>query len=434
MNVLTDVPWIHTNRGQLAPREALTRASDITLDTSRAGFEIGAQIRTLMAFYAVAQKLGNIDRAIDAIGKAADLRNFMQQPGSPQGVAPLRVLSPTVSPDKAADFWNLSTRSTYRMQPPEAALALAVYWHYSLVSNARIERRKGTMSAPGFHYPGSERSATEYIRNWGSLSHVFKTNTPREWIDLPGLPAWADHQPAETNPLWRCTWAGNAPQCQWSGTILTGAVIGGVPEEWCLPEQGVGDERKAWTKARNLDDPLYLYVEGKQQRCDAGKIESQLAVDWASRRLTDRLGNEPVLVLRHRVEGTATAPSIRVSEAVLIGEQCLSPEVAELVNRAHWALTEKFRTPTMGDKAKNRVLLDALAGLQSTVSRQYWRAIELLLPVVSDDAVKQIAQVTLSVYDEATEPFGFPERVAYVRGRISSALYHPKEEENVSSK
>ncbi len=352
----------------------------IHLQASDPGYVVGTELRVLAAVTAVVLRYDGADPATgrvhdperlavhglseDAIGQAmavlepgADLDDpvqpFMQRPVlTPAGkkdtarrIGPgdqaVKKLLPSMPPDTGEDFWDLRVAQPDHLTVGPATLALAVYQHYSMAGNGGYDGDKPQMGAPGIRYY-SKMSATELIWRGDSLLHTLLMMIPHEWVKGDGLPAWVDRTgeksvvPTGHHPLWRATWSSNTSATCWDAAgNLVGTRVGGIPAAWYVPEMGTTKEtRKAWWDQRNEADPFYLYLPGfdgalKAQRIDVGRDATELAVEWAAEgRLEDALTRSSgrvlapdaesarVVFIRHHIAGTASSPSIRLSEVV----------------------------------------------------------------------------------------------------------------------
>lgn len=350
-------------------KDALLGAHNIAgFDPGLNGIEAGAQFRFLAAVAAlVVRRQGGPLKAfttnsvLDVIGDlepACNLFNadrpFLQAAHDGKGLSPgqknsVKRLYPWMPADRAEDFWTRGAVAT-EFASRDAALALAVHYHYSFGGNNRIDGRSCVNGSPGIRYPGLGYTATELLWHGASLLETLMMNLPKSWVDGTGLPAWADPSCSVSqggpgkpeHPLWRATWASNTAQCLWADGALVAVSIGGSRD---LPPtmRGGKDGAKEWWDLRNTEDPFYLYVDvetknaagvvtavqHKAQRLDLGHQETDLVVEWnakdlsaAVRSRSQRTVKSPsrganLMFLRHLVEGTATCPVVRRTEVLI---------------------------------------------------------------------------------------------------------------------
>lgn len=493
-NALTDVAWVDTTAGALSLEQALLQADRLRgLNLENPGLVISATFRVLQQVAALVVrhqggrravlKAGRfneeaVSAAVQQIGAAADIYDdtqpFLQRPAERSagpkdtarrigtGYQPIKKLFPYMPPDQAEAFWSLPSTTPATLTETEAITALAVFHCFSPAGNNFYGERseKCAMGAPGLRFLGKDNTATEVLRIGENLFETILLNTPRDWANGIGLPAWADrtgataYDPAEgIHPLWQASWSSNAPVLYWENGLLSGVRIGGIPERWYHPAQGADKaERKRWWDTRNTSDPLYLYMENragelKAQRLDLQRDIIDLAVEWNAEskaqamRVSGRLmmlpsEDEPVMFLRHQIGGTASSPSVRASE-VLIGDSSTwapsqvvaerTREYAELVRRLHGAVTSPFRRARSSDKSNPPpAILESLESRRSDASALFWRNIsgdfrsamaELeTSTTLSNNSLNRLRKSAVDTFDAVTAP-----HAAQLRGHLEAA-------------
>lgn len=409
-------------------REALLQAHTFRgIDTSLNGVQFGATMRLLTSVAAVVIRhqdqrrpfnrfedskfeAGAIDAAIDELSKYADLFDtehpFLQLAPDPKNPVtdPVKKLLPYMPPDRAEGFWAASGQAN-RLELSDAVLGLLVSYFYSFGGNNRLDGRACVNGSPGIRYVGKGYTATEIMWQGQSLFETLSHNIPNTWVGGIGLPAWADPRGTTAlqdskiaeHPLWRATWGSNTARCQWEGSQLVAASVGGSPYRPPLMGQEK-HEAKAWWDLRNTQDPFYLYhrvtvngskggggsAEPKAQRLDFGYGVTQLEAEWHSKNLSGALSGHsshraknagsdtPLLFLRHLVEGSASSPVIRRSE-VMVSDRSLwqvsdkrANAVAVASNRVKATMHELCKPFTR----KGR--LGALENRRNDVEAEFW--------------------------------------------------------------
>ncbi|WP_341742285.1 type I-E CRISPR-associated protein Cse1/CasA [Trueperella pyogenes] len=514
-NALTDIAWVRVRNGRATLRETLLHAHEpeYRLDLSLPGFAISAELRLFAHVLAVVfrhlehttgeARYGQIlhilrnglpseavDAALAELEPGAHLRDpempFLQRPALPEQkkndtarrLGPndqaVKKLLPSMPSDQGEDFWNLSFSSTGRLPVEDAVLHIAIAYFFSPAGNNAYDGDKCSMGTPGFRYLGKGNTATEVVW-WGeTLLETLLLMTPRSWVEGDGLPSWADRTAArsydsgELHPLWRASWSSNASVCHWEGTELTGVRIGGVPDAWFPP--GISTDknaRKQWWDQRNIEDPFYLYRDGKAVRVDFGRDATALAVEWAAdsnlalareRSAASLLApgstalesDTRLLFIRHQVEGTASSPSIRASSVFVPDDTVWSFDVdEELVdNIAEHAtfvkellsdVVKPFRAPNKNDKkiaARGQVpnVLNALENQRDDAANAFWRRIhdvyaDLISSSASDTEIptetyRRARNAALEAFDFVTAPHlgQYPAKIAFARSRLDSTL------------
>lgn len=440
------IPFIRTSEGEMSPRDVLIKSSQIKgLDTSVPGMEYGATLRFLTAIAAVAwgslerppRKLdhlyldeGIVDRAIERLGHALDLYDpvqpFMQRPAlAPKnakdttrklepGYMPPKKLLPSMPPDRAEQFWSLASSQEESMSLNQALRLLLIHHNYSMAGNNVYAGDKCKMGAPGIRFLGKDNTATEITVSGDNLLETLALNTSLSWVTEGGLPAWADRTASHSlnaggqpTPLWTATWSSNTAATLWEDQRLLAVRIGGIPDEWYLPQQGKTDaERKLWWDQRNIEDPLYFYLPKPDgtfsaQRLDLSRDIIDLAVDWNAkskgRQLRDRKSHKQLLAmnpargdslvfLRHQIGGTASSPSIRASEILVENTDLWAPDddvaaevtsYCEAIMDLHKIVTSPFRRKSAAERKMERrpPIFEMLEDVKSDASANFWRLV-----------------------------------------------------------
>ncbi|MBZ8178369.1 type I-E CRISPR-associated protein Cse1/CasA [Corynebacterium sp. 3HC-13] len=375
INVFQDLSLVRTNQGQLSVEAFLARAADpnLILDLIMPGYEFGATWRLLAATVAVAIQIDPkiphrvadgdaqpisqdvIAEVLNRLAPGLDLQEgdypFFQRPVLPPlgpkdttrhvgpGKNPAWKLSPTVPGEYSQTYWDLQRLKPETLDGVDGALALMVFATYFPSGNSRYDGSKCLNGSPGFRYLGDGNTATEFLIHSRSPLESLLKSIPRDWVRQSGLPAWADRtgeksrlSGGEIHPLWSATWSSNTAACAWEGNTLVGVRIGGIPENWFLPEMGTtSEERKQWWDTRNARDPFYFYLPDshgslKARRLDLSRDLTELAVEWAHEDLSNSLRNtfgdtvlspdfskDSLLFIRHQIAGTSHSPIIRES-------------------------------------------------------------------------------------------------------------------------
>lgn len=514
-NALSEVAWIHLQDGHATVREVLLNAHkpEYKLNLSLPGFAVSSQLRILTHVLAVTFRHlehtsgearyeqilyilenglpgGAIDSAIADLGTGAHLFDpdlpFLQRPALPERkkndtarrIGPndqqVKKLLPSMPSDQGEDFWNLSFASTERLPLSEAVLHIAIAYFFSPAGNNNYDGDKCTMGAPGFRFVGKDNTATEVVW-WGeTLLETLLYMTPRSWTEGTGLPAWSDRTGAKSredddlHPLWKSSWSSNSAVCYWENGELTGVRIGGVPDKWFPPTIGTDKKiRKEWWDLRNLDDPFYLYRDGKMVRADFGRDATQLAVEWAANLNislarehartallipgSTLLSSDPRLMfIRHQIGGTASSPSLRASSVFMPDDsvwsfnldeefiQAISNE-AQFIQSLLRLVIKPFRRRRSGDKqniANGQVpnVLDSLENQRADAANAFWRSIHNVYAnlitatqegtEIPPDLYWQGRDAALAAFDFVTNPHigQYPAQISYSRSRLDLSL------------
>ncbi|MBE4719508.1 type I-E CRISPR-associated protein Cse1/CasA [Pseudarthrobacter sp. AB1] len=479
---LSGIPWIRTTDGPLTVREVLTDAHRIQgIDTTLNGIQVGAQLRFLTAVAALiirrSSSTGSFStEGIDAVlGELAPRtsifdpeRPFLQVPAGTEPVAagdktPVKKLYPWMPADRAEAFWSANTVPK-TLDPADAVLALAVHYHYSFGGNNSIGGRSCVNGSPGIRYPGVGFTATEVLWQGKNLFETILMNTPTAWVSGEGLPVWADPSAARSmaqngqveHPLWRATWGSNTAQCLWVDGTLTAVSTGGSPH--LPPTAGAGkDGAKAWWDQRNTEDSFYLYVDvektnaagvvtdiqRKMQRLDLGRYETDLAVEWNAKGLSQAVrsrskatvlppGRESQLIfLRHLVEGSASSPVVRRTEVLVSSPKkwMVAEERAHAVADAALMIRAACAAVTAPFTMKGR--LTALRDRRTDVETAFWIKVSPLFekfitngtgeeidaglwPLVRRAAMEAFDEVTATAPAAKLAPF-----IMTARGRVA---------------
>lgn len=523
LNAIEDVPWIDTTTGFMTPKDFLLECHkpDVALRLDRPPFEVSAQIRFLTSILAVAIRHDSVEvRPGRGIVKdllrnglsldAADFmveqlqpgsnvfdseQPFMQRPALPREEKKIgdrysttkpdavKKLSPGMPPDESEEFWNHRVAYPTTLDLPEALLKLTTYHYFSPAGNLKVAISyrtsptskpisyddKARMGAPGFHFPGSGNSATEFVWTYPGESFIrtLLSSLPANWISEGGLPAFADRSCEKSRasngdpcPLWSATWSSNTAIGYWKGTNLMQVRVCGVPEEWLpfpLEKTQNGNKLKsddstlkAWWDQRNTQDPFYFYLADskgvlKAQRLDIGRDPTDLSVEWysldKSEKLLDRAAGtllpprfaddyfpEP-LFFRHCVQGTASSPVVRASEIfqprrdqwgfdLPEDEQDAIVAMAVVVRDLHRYVTAAFprgESKTQGGKARTQRARPLLAGRYNDVSSEFWRRVSAVYEgfiqslraheSYPGDLLTDLRAASLGTFDEITEPY-----------------------------
>ena len=479
---MLSIPWIRTTDGPMTVQETLLGAHRIKgLESALNGIEMGAQLRVLTAVAALIQRLSPstsffdpeaIEEALGQLEPHTNIfdpeRPFMQVASGAEAVTagdktPVKKLYPWMPADRAEAFWSENT-VPMALSQADAVLALAVHYHYSFGGNNRIEGRACVNGSPGIRYPGVGFTATEVLWQGANLFETILLNTPQAWAKGEGLPAWADPTAARSmspngqieHPLWRATWGSNTAKCLWVDGYLVAVSTGGSPHQ--PPTAGAGkDGAKAWWDQRNSEDSFYLYVDvektnaagvvtdvqRKMQRLDLGRYETDLAVEWNAKGLSQAVRSrskstvlEPsrksrLIFLRHLVEGSASSPVVRRTEVLVSSPKkwMVDEERAHSVAAASLMIRAACAAVTAPFTMKGR--LTALRDRRPDVETAFWinvsplfeefiisgtgEAIDpALWPLVRDAALKAFDEVTSTAPSAKLGPF-----IMTARGRVA---------------
>ena len=416
LSALTDVAWIRTSVGPKTVEETLLNAHTLNLDTTQPAVDVDATLRFLTHIVAlvvredpnptedggfspvaVTTALQQLEDATRLGGNPEDTSFMSLVVGDDSlggGRRPahtmLRKLSPGLHPNNAKAFWDLSTPDPTELPAAEACQALVTYASAFPTGNNKLHGVGGRGNGAAIF--GVEAGKRPMVDVWVTGPTLYDTllmNTPTDWVDKGGLPAWGDReaQQGET-PLWKASWTPNTVGTQWGedGSLLA-VVLGGVPTEW-LP-QSVATELaddpeskavRAWLDDRALtaNPPALWYTnkKGEQKRLYLTQPETSvvpLATSWMREghwtQLEERTAGmvEPaspdasVWMIWLQVDGSGTAPSVRASH-LLTGDHPLwlpKGEVADrltgfgtILEKIVWSISSPFRKDTLADEAR----------------------------------------------------------------------------------
>lgn len=476
LNALKDLAWIPTRVGKMSVRDVLCsdpagRDGLSTLCTPDLfvgpGFRVGAVLRLLRDIAVLAERRRSqefadedrripepelIDEAIEELAFAVDpfdeKQPFLQRPvehkekdGEPKD--PVKKLSPVSPADNAERFWNFGMLQQDTLDLPEALLALLIWHCYSPAGNGKYMGEKCAMGAPGFHFPGTDFSATEVLWRTDSIYETLLMNIPKDWLKAEDLPAWAWRDPEkideftrneEPHPLWDASWSSNTAACLWEEGRLLKVKTGGIPSSWYSLTQGRGQEdrktsSKDWWDLRNTRDPFYLYVADKEgrlkaQRVDIGLDATAAAVAWNARGNPRKLkekaetslvrpGSRATIVfIRHRVEGSASSPVIRASTVLDARDKTSLWAPSESLLDTIETLSEQINE---FHRLAFRYLPESLSVFRRDVSTSFWRLItpafeEFMLDDSAWSDVKEQklmdagGDAAIGAFDEVTMP------------------------------
>ncbi|MFW0185246.1 type I-E CRISPR-associated protein Cse1/CasA [Rothia sp. CCM 9418] len=528
VNALRDVSFVKLDTGYVTVREALLKAHlpETTLDMKVPGYEYGAVLRLLSTVAAVSLRYCGFDSfkktkkissklitdgiPEEALDKALkdlepgsfvfdDITPFMQYKWvelDEQSViglqkkrekGPAAKLNPTLPSLEREEFWNLKDVRRSELSLPEAIMGILVYCNYSMAGNSKHEGRKCSMGSPAIHFVETGNTATEMFWQGSSLLATLLMSIPKSWVFSEELPAWADREgktkaktPSAEPSLWDATWSSNTVTTYWNDKKLVGVELGGIPENWYLPEMGSANDkqaRKNWWDTRNTLDPFYLYLpddkgKPKIQSLDLSKDATELAVEWASKahlknaadglqtnRIYGGTGKEKLCFLRHQIEGTASSASIRASSVYRPDSKQWVFDLSEDLQReirnhakTTYTLHEIVCFPFRRNEGKGKnsrkvgktvVIFDDLEHRKKDTSAYFWREIA---PVyegfvktakrgereIPQDLLEAAYVATLRAYDKTVAPHlsQHPGRIAYIRAdlkrRLHTALFPQK--------
>ena len=459
--------------------------------------EIDALLADGLSTHALDTACEDLSSASDVFG---DIQPFMQRPAlkpkSSKDTArrigakdqEVKKLSPAMPSDQGEDYWNLLVSFPKTLDLEEAVLKLVTYHYYSMAGNNKYDGDKTRMGAPGIRYPGKTNgkgnTATEFFWCYTdlrgeslSLLRSLLASLPKSWVKGDGLPSWADRtgvksrdQGGNLHPLWIATWSSNTAASFWEGDLLTGVRVGGVPPQWLpfpLTDKEAEARLKRWWDVRNEQDPLYLYMEDngshtmKAQRVDFGRDATDLAVDWIAEGKINALeerGNDSVLpgrrasekrfpvFLRHKVEGTATSPSIRASQVLVANAdlwgfqldewQRMSVRLeANLIRSIQRLVVGPFRGKNSRDEryeseGRTAFVIDGMEASRQDAVNEFWRNVtaiyeEFIQGFGTDypnvEAMhKGLQKAAVQTFDNVTRPYlgQFTRQIFAVRGLL----------------
>jgi len=365
VNVLTEAPWILTDKGELTVRDALVRSTEITLDTNVPGIVYGAQLRFLMTLvpliYSRSRMSCNpfteevIDSALAELALKAQLFDeedaFLQFPikqWNGSGLTEPAKLMPGAIANQA-EFWG-ETGTVDGSSLVENVRALVVAYFYMPGTNTKINDLKLTNGSSALRY----QESIEIVPLGKNLAETLLMVTPKDFLKGSVIPYWArrtdgavDSSVWAEDPLWGFSWWQNTVVCQWekdeSGEYtgaLEGIVRGGQPREWWSTYPDKIEYSNGYAKlfhdSRSANDPLYHYrldaksgekkmvrfslrsdPYGAIARWHAENVSNELEVKWGGniRYSASRLRN--LLFLEHATEGASNSFAIRFSKVIV---------------------------------------------------------------------------------------------------------------------
>lgn len=501
-NVLTDIPWITTTEGKKTIEETLllSHVEGFNISKDQEGFFYGAQMRILAQVTALA--IRNADRHTDDIlddgfsqetlnktfeqlDEGAHLRSgkypYMQWPldtvSQEKGKKPVTKLLPTVTSDAAYGFWDLHAMPN-ELDPSEATLWVTVWGMYSMTGNTKISGKKPENFTPAFRL-SPKHVPTEVIYEGDSLLETLIRHIDPAMLEEPkGLPAWADRTGEKSNSktrmsrLWKATWTSNACILHWNddsdSSVVQHVEIGGTPENWCpLPIKG---NEKEWSDSRDQEDFFYCYKTHEYKGNTTRKLSyfpldqnaTALAVTWATaniyqpNRISISTGKNitPVLI-QHRVEGTATSPSIRASRVTTTDPKTwvvagnTDPDVvrnvkmlAEYVNDMRGCLEKAMQKRKDPESQKGYVFDEEFTPIRQDVLETFWNNLEQTYRKAAlsfeegeefdQNIQRDIKNLTVATFKDITQPLQFtnPRKVFQSTKRLQTLLNNLDKKEN----
>lgn len=382
-NVLRDIPWIKTNLGLLTVEEALKRSREVHLEVEVPGYEYGAQFRFLMTIFPLLleeagshQTIRNeqIDAVLDRLEPAVHLFDendpFLQLPlrlatdpdalrsvSSQVQKDPKKIL-PAEPGEEQTRFWNFekSLTSDHGVDQSAAVLLLVCSYFYKSGGNSALDGRSPKNGVAGLRYVDAAKTppAVEIIPLGSNLFETLAMATPRDFRGP--LPHWADREGKSlgvNDRLWLSSWSTNAIFCVWEDTdgeapILRSVGSGGVPSAWSPRQYFNPDQKDQWkeiTSTRDVEDPLYFYVEDPRSetkklrymnlgsepfyfiaRWNAERCSTLLSTKWSKNVDYDEERLENILFIEHATGGTAQSFTIRHSRVIVGWKDELLPD------------------------------------------------------------------------------------------------------------
>lgn len=374
VNVLTDVPWILSSKGNLTVRDALVQSSTLELDTNVPGIVYGAQLRFLMTLTPlIYERSGRsrepfteeaVDNALATVAPKAELFDandaFLQFPFTQwnnKGLTDPAKLVPGAI-DNQAEFWG-DAGMIDGTSLEENVRSLVVAYFYMPGVPTKINDLKLTNGSSALRY----QESIEIVPLGRNLAETLLMVTPKEFLRGSVIPYWARRQDGgvdasvwSDNPLWGFSWWQNAIVCQWEKDengdptgVLQGIVRGGQPRDWWSSYPNKIEYESGYAKLfhdlRSANDPLYHYrldvksgekkmvrfsmrsdPYGAIARWHAENVSVELENKWSNniRYSPSRLTN--LLFLEHATEGASNAFSIRFSKVIVGYRDELLPE------------------------------------------------------------------------------------------------------------